>query len=65
MVNKALSSLDKARQRHRAENPDAARNAGKMAAEARAAARELANAPIQEDAEKQAQLSAGEHPELR
>lgn len=54
MVNKALSSLDKARQRHRAENPDAARNAGKMAAEARAAARELANAPIQEDAEKQA-----------
>jgi len=55
MVNKALSSLDKARAKHRQENPDAARNAGKMAAEANAAARELANAPIQEDAEKGAQ----------
>jgi hypothetical protein len=55
MVNKALSSLDKARAKHRKENPDAARNAAQMAAEARATAQALGNAPIQEDAEQQAQ----------
>lgn len=55
LVNKAMASLDKARSKHRQENPDAARNAAKMASEARAAAQELANAPIQQDAEKQAQ----------
>ncbi|MCK5941124.1 MAG: hypothetical protein KAI24_04065 [Planctomycetes bacterium] len=53
-VNEAVSALDKARSRHRRENPDAARNAGEMAAEARAAAQELANAPTQEDAERTA-----------
>lgn len=55
LVNKALSALDQARSKHRQENPDAARNAAKMAADARAAAQELANAPIQEDAEQTAQ----------
>jgi len=54
-VNQALSALDQARSRHRRENPDAARNAGKMAADARTAAQELANAPTQEDAEQTAQ----------
>ncbi|MFT4512455.1 MAG: hypothetical protein ACI89X_000504 [Planctomycetota bacterium] len=55
LVNKALSALDQARSKHRKENPDAARNADKMAADARAAAQELANAPIQQDAEQTAQ----------
>ena len=55
LVSKALSALDQARSKHRQENPDAARNAAKMAADARAAAQELANAPIQEDAEQTAQ----------
>ncbi len=55
LVNKAMSSLEQARGKHRAENPDAARNADEMAAEAQAAAQELANAPIQQDAEKEAQ----------
>ena len=55
LVNKSMASLDKARSKHRRENPDAARNADRMASEARAAAQELANAPIQQDAEKQAQ----------
>ena len=54
-LDQALSALDAARQRHRQENPDAARNAGQMAAEARSAAQELANAPTQEDAEQTAQ----------
>lgn len=55
LVNKALSALDQARSKHRKENPDAARNAAKMAADARAAAQELANAPSQENAEQTAQ----------
>jgi len=55
LVNKALSSLDQARAKHRAENPDAARNAAQMAADARAAAKELANAPMRQEAEQKAQ----------
>ena len=54
-VDQALGALDKARARQRQENPDAAASAGKMAAEARSAAQELANAPTQEDAEQAAQ----------
>ncbi len=55
LVNKAMASLDKARSKHRRENPDAARTADRMASEARAAEQELAKAPIRQDAEKQAQ----------
>jgi|GEM_PF-5348786 len=54
-VDEALGALDKARSRQRQENPDAARGAGQMAAEAQSAAQELANAPTQEDAEETAQ----------
>lgn len=60
LVNKALSNLDQARAKHRQENPDAARNAAKMAADARSAAQELANSPIQENAEQTAQQELGD-----
>lgn len=54
-VDQALGALDKARARQRQENPDAAASAGQMAAEARSAAQELANAPTQKAAEQAAQ----------
>lgn len=54
-VAQALSALDRARAQHRAENPDAGSKANEMAAEARAAAQELANAPSAEQAERDAQ----------
>ena len=54
-VDQALGALDKARARQRQENPDAAASAGQMAAEARSAAQELANAPTQQAAEQAAQ----------
>lgn len=61
-VDEALAALDRARARHRQENPDADQSAREMAAEAAAAAQELQNAPSPEQAEQTAseQLRAAE-----
>jgi hypothetical protein len=53
-VDQALSALEKARAQHDRDFPDAAQQAAQMAAEARAAAQELRNAPSAEGAEQQA-----------
>jgi hypothetical protein len=53
-VNTALQALDEARAELRRQNPDAAQQAGEMAAEAAAVAQELRSSPAPEAAEQQA-----------
>jgi len=53
-IDRALSTLEAARRQHAADNPDAERQAGRMAAESTAVARELDNSPRAQDAERQA-----------
>ena len=52
-ANRAVSALENARAAFQKQNPDAARKAGEMAAEAQATAQELQNAPSAEQAEQQ------------
>lgn len=53
-TNQATAALERARSNHQQQNPDAAKKAGEMAAEAQSTAQELRNAPRAEDAEKTA-----------
>ena len=53
-VGEALAALDRAKALHQQQHPDAGRKAAEMAAEARAAAQELQNAPSADDAERSA-----------
>lgn len=53
-VNQATAALERARSLHRQQNPDAARKAASMAAEANATARELENSPEAKDGERAA-----------
>lgn len=61
-VNEALAALDRARALHQEQNPDATKKASEMAAESRATAQELQNAPSAAEAEQGAgeQLKAAE-----
>lgn len=53
-VDQAVSALEKARGQHQQQNPDAARQAAQMAAEAQATAQDLRNVPGAEAPEQQA-----------
>jgi hypothetical protein len=53
-ANEALAALDRARAAHQRQHPDADRRASEMAADATAAASELANAPSAAEPEQQA-----------